>query len=529
MPYKNQAQRRAYNREWMATHRGAADASLQLDLAERDDAPAATDPVEWIQTRLKVPSGPLRGQPFRLGEWQRRFIREALAPGIREAGLCVARKNGKSGLVAAILLLFLCGPLHRPDWRALVTSLTGRLAGELRDAVMATAEISALPATVRAFPPPGLIRGRDDSRCEFLAADKATGHASGADLAIVDEAGLLPEANRAMWDAMLSSVSGRDGRMMSISILGDSPMFGELEARADDPSVCWHGYTAAPDCEIDDEAVWHASNPGLADGIKSIDYMRDMARRALAVPASARAFRAYDLNAPGRPDALMLVQLHEWAVCSRSRAPRGGPVVVGLDLGGSTSMTAAALYWPRTGRLEAHGAFPGRPSLERRGKADGVGSRYERMAERGELRTIGEGRSTPVVPFLVQLFSGELAGQHVAAVVADRYRQAECLDAMKAAGIRVQVVWRANSFPECTADVLAFQAAVADRRIHPGNSLLLESAISESKLQQNSEGQYKLVKQRTYSRIDAASAALLAVGHGARPIERTGGGYLGAA
>jgi hypothetical protein len=47
--------------------------------------------------------------------------------------------------------------------------------------------------------------------------------------------------------------------------------------------------------------------------------------------------------------------------------PRAGAVVIGVDLGGSASMTAAAFYWPETGRLECLGWFPSKPSLLHRG------------------------------------------------------------------------------------------------------------------------------------------------------------------
>ena len=92
-----------------------------------------------------VPTGPLRGQPFRIPEWQREYVRVALADGVREAGLSVARKNGKSGASSRRLALaHLCGPLNAEYWRGLVVSLTGGLAKELRDAVQFTAEASGL-------------------------------------------------------------------------------------------------------------------------------------------------------------------------------------------------------------------------------------------------------------------------------------------------------------------------------------------------------------------------------------------------
>ena len=41
------------------------------------------------------------------------------------------------------------------------------------------------------------------------------------------------------------------------------------------------------------------------------------------------------------------------AVAPDALPPREGECILGVDLGGSRSMSAAALYWPATGRLEA--------------------------------------------------------------------------------------------------------------------------------------------------------------------------------
>ena len=65
-------------------------------------------------------------------------------------------------------------------------------------------------------------------------------------------------------------------------------------------------HAAAADAAIDDVSAWHAANPGIADGIKSLAYMGDAARRALASPADQAAFRAYDLNQPQAPSREMI-------------------------------------------------------------------------------------------------------------------------------------------------------------------------------------------------------------------------------
>ena len=59
------------------------------------------------------------------------------------------------------------------------------------------------------------------------------------------------------------------------------------------PSVHWLEFAAPKDAELDDEDAWHAANPGLANGIKSMAYMRDMAAKALANPADESSFRAH--------------------------------------------------------------------------------------------------------------------------------------------------------------------------------------------------------------------------------------------
>lgn len=475
------------------------------------------DPIEWIERTLVVPSGPLRGRPFRLPDWQQRFIRDAMAPGIREASLCVARKNGKTGLVAAIVLAHLAGPWSRGDWRGLCTSMTADLALQLRHAITTTAELSGVQITLQKSPRPGSIIGMNGSTVQFLAADKGTGHAHGADLAIVDEGGLMPEAQRGLWNAMLSSTSGRDGRLMVISILGDGPMMTELRAREGEPGVCWHGYCTGMTDDPTDPAVWAASNPGLRDGIKSTQYMVDMSRRAVANPADMAAFRAYDLNAPQNPDRVLLVSMEQWnAVKTLPVPPRRGPCVVGVDLGGSASMTAAAAYWPESGRMEVRAALPGVPPLRERALADGVGERYQRMVDAGELQVFDGVRVTPARQFL----EGFLHGLDPAVIVADRYRQSEAIDVYQALGLRSRQVWRGLGWADASADVRAFQRAVIDRRLRPGESLVLESAIAESALALDPAGNAKLDKGRSRGRIDAASAAVLACGEAERLMAR---------
>ena len=527
---KPKRDRAAYMRAYRQRIRDAAQGP-HIELAGPGADVGATV-AAWAAQTLLVPSGPLRGQPFALGGWQQDFLSAATAEGVREAGLSVARKNGKSGLIAALLLAYLCGPLNAPQWRGIVVSLTGGLAAELRDAIAATADISGLAGllTVRRSPPPGSIEGVDGARLTILASDKATGHALGADLAVIDEAGLIQESLRDLWGAVLSSTSGRDGRLLAISIRGDGPMFSEMAARAETAAVHWTEFAAPDDCALDDESAWEAANPGLADGIKSRGYMRDSSAKAIQIPADAASFRAYDLNQPRRPSDEMLCQVDEWVACETETLPdRAGPCVVGFDIGGSSSLTALAVFWPDTGRLEAWAACGDTPDLLERSRADGVGDVYVRMADRGELTTY-PGRVTPAPLFLADC-AARLEGERVIAAGADRYRRAEVTDALNAAGIRWPMEWRgqgASATADGSHDIRAMQRLVISNRLRVPVSLVLRSAIQESVIRRDSAGNPALDKRRVKGRIDALSAAVIAAGLGemaaAAPKRR---GYLG--
>ena len=80
--------------------------------------------------------------------------------------------------------------------------------------------------------------------------------------------------------------------------------------------------------------------------------------------------------------------------------------------------------------------------------------------------------------------------------------------------------WRAQgSGKDGSADVRAFQRAIEGGGLRPGESLLLRSAIAESVLRYDGNGNPALEKSRQRGRIDVLAAAVLAVGAGGRRVE----------
>ena len=67
---------------------------------------------EFIFRYCRIPEGEKIGQPMRLDKFQRKFIIDIYDNpyGTHSAYLSIARKNGKTGLIAALLLAHLAGP-----------------------------------------------------------------------------------------------------------------------------------------------------------------------------------------------------------------------------------------------------------------------------------------------------------------------------------------------------------------------------------------------------------------------------------
>ena len=533
MPYRDKNAERMANRERQRRYRERQKAKRNAAVVAVP-APVPADPIgalaQWSRETLRVPPGhPLAGQPLVLPPYATAFLRDALTA--RESLLCLGRKNAKSAIVAVFLLARLVGPIRMDGYRAGVASVSKEKAGELKRLMQEIAEASNLEGLrFLRSPAPGRVEGPAGT-VDILSADKSAGHASGFEESIVDELGLLHERDREFVNGMRSAISARDGRFIALSIQGDAPFTAEMIERRNDPGVAVHLYRAPDDAALDDPAAWDAANPGLACGIKSTSYMRDEARRVLATLTDQASFRAFDLNQPQSPSREMIFPPSDLRACFTSDLPeRSGDAVIGLDMGEATSASAAFVIWPQSGRCESFMAFGDVPDLIERGKRDGA--RYDLMAERGELRTY-PGRVTPVSAFLSDL-SDELAGCRVHRLAADGYKDSETKDFLDRAGLRWPYEFRrVGAGKDGGRDVRSLQRLILTGKLRMHESLSLSTAIANSALRRDGNGNPGLDKAKSRGRIDQLSAAVIAAGLAeplmGRPPARRGWRYVGMA
>ena len=512
--YTDREARRLYMREYRA--RKKAEREAAANSCSRATVSLPDDPVgalaAWAAKTLIIPPGhPLAGRPMALPDFAEDFLRAGW--GAHESALCIARKNAKSAIAAVLALGHLCGPLRTDGWRGAVASVSKEKAAELRNQVALIAEASKLDVRIRQSPYPGKIIS-ETGVLETLASERTAGHSSSFDLVIVDETGLLPERSRELLAGLRSSVSAKGGRVVHISVRGDSPLFAEVLGN---PAVVSRIFAAPDDCALDDRKAWAAANPGLGT-IKQLSYMVDECERVQHVPGDEASFRAWDLNQPLDPTREMILSPADLRECFVETVPaRAGDCFIGFDFGEAVSSTAACAIWPATGRLETWQAFGDIPPLHERARRDDAP--YIEMVARGELRTY-PGRVVRPDAFLSDLQT-ELAGCRVVAAAADSYKDSEVRDFLDRAAVTWPVQFRrVGAGKDGGADVRAFQRLVIQKRFAMSTNLSLATAISKSTLRRDANGNPAINRATSRGRIDVLSAAVIAAGLAEHAFDR---------
>ena len=481
----------------------------QKDLTERF--------ADWLVKTFVIPTGISKGQPFKLHPFQAKFLRGYLSrdpdgsPTYRTSIFSVARKCGKSTLVAAILLGHMLpdSPIYIQGFRASIAAPTAKHSKMLADVAQELMEPCGRGAEcgVRWHPAPGrLICG--DGQCLLASGAKNAGHGQNLHLAIVDECGLLPVRQTEVISNFFDAVAAQDGQLLLLGTRGAGDEFNRL-IDTKDPRTFKTVYSADPSDDPGNPATWAKANPSWE--IKSRRFMEDAFEKAKA-GGSLAAFQAWQLNVRLDPSRELLIDYSTLARCYDETAEPlpGEGCHVALDLGGAASMTAGVVVY-ESGVIKVLGAFPSADmNLADRGKRDLVGDLWTRCAEAGEiLETSGSvsdlGES---LPELVKLI-----GPHpVLSLTADRYREQECRTALYKAGIAWPVLFRSNGPRDGDGDVRATRKLFLARAVKLKRSLLLEGAIAEADVRVAATGACRLDKSHHSARIDVAQALTMACG-----------------
>ena len=435
------------------------------------------------------------------------------------AGISVGRGNGKT---------FLCGEMLA---RALRPS-DDPLYVEGAESVLVSASRPMAALTLEAarkvlcddpefrWRADGVIHVGTRTRCRVLSSDSRRAYGLGSDLnlAVLDEPGsFLPTGGEKLWQALLGSLGKNStARILACGTLAPGPAGGWWEQFIEGGS--------GPGKHIrliqGNEKTWRswdavlAANPVCAISKSMVRTLKREHEEALSSDRAASAFLRYrmNINAPEVTHAQPLITEPEFErVCARPVPACEGQPIIGVDLGGSRSWSAAAAIWP-SGRIVAWALAPGLPSLADQEVDDQVApDSYSELVRSGGL-SVDAGQHVPSIERLL----APIWPWSPAAIVSDPYRAAELHQVVSG---RVRIIERARGGGESTSNVQALRARLLDTGagVTEASRDLLQASFEQTVMVVEDSGITKVQKSRAKrSRDDAAAALLLAAGELAR-------------
>ena len=442
--------------------------------------------------------------------------------------LSVPRGNGKSWLCGGLVARSLTpgDPLFEPGVENILVSSSMNQARIVLDFARAALGDSEKYR----WRNDGVVHLESRARVRIVSSDarRALGLGASCRLVIADEPGAWsPIQGRRLWDAMFTSLGKRKTQILIVGTLAPAPLTG--------PASWWPSLVAEGSGDGQhvaliqaDPAKWRDFGEVLrVNPVSSINpFLRETLERehraALKSERAARTFRQFRLNIPGEPtESQPLITSAEWErVCARPVPDRAGHPVVGVDLGGNRSWSAAAALWP-SGRIESWALAPGDSTLAEQEHEDHVADgAYAELVKSGGL-SVDAGRAVPDVGLLLS----RVWAWEPLAIVSDPHRSPEL---HKAVSGRARVVERARGGGESTSNVQSLRKLLLDSNagVVAESRALLAAAWAQTNLVISNDGQTKVTKlDARRSRDDAAAALLLAAGEQARrpvPVELRG-------
>lgn len=303
----------------------------------------------FIERYCPTPEGEHVGKPMKLVEFQRRFILDVYDNpyGTHTAYLSLGRKNGKTALIAAILLAHIAGPEAVLNSQIVSGAQSKDQAAVVFELARKMVDLSPVLSKVVRIQPSGkrLIGLSKNVLYRALAAEGKTAHGLSPILAILDEVGQVVGPTDKFVSAITTAQGAyRNPLLIAISTQAptDNDMFStwiDAQKAAPDPRVVCHVYAAPEDCALDDPKAWAAANPAL--GIfRSMEDVEKEAKKALALAATEPEFRNLILNQ--RVEAVApFVSRSVWEMNKADPGDATGKKVwAGLDLSAVHDLTA---------------------------------------------------------------------------------------------------------------------------------------------------------------------------------------------
>jgi phage terminase large subunit-like protein len=500
-----------------------------------------SDVIEFIETYCFVPEGSKVGKPLVLEKFQKDFIKQIYdnPKGTRKAILSLARKNGKTALIAAILLAhivgceavqnsqIISGAMSR-DQAALVFNLAEKMLALNPDFV----------GLYRVIPSSKKIIGLSKNvEYKALSADGTTAHGLSPILAILDEVGQVRGTMTPFVEAIITSQGAHDNPLL-MTISTQAPSDADLlslwiddAARSSDPHTVCHVYAADPDCDILDKDQWKKANPALGL-FRSEKDLEEQMKQASRIPSMEATARNLLLNQRVALESLWLAP-GIWK--ANSGEPdldvfRSHPVSMGLDLSLRNDLTAAVLAARDDDGVLHLLPFVFTPES---------GIKDRELRDKAPYTTWQKNDQLIIVPgatldyeWLCQYLKEKLddIGISLNSIEFDRWRIKELRAAADRVGFAQDTMWHevGQGYISFSPRIEHFETYLLQNKMRHGAHPLLNMSAANAIVVRDPANNRKIDKSKSTQRIDPLVAAVMAAGAFMQvPIEFDAEAFIG--
>jgi phage terminase large subunit-like protein len=485
----------------------------------------------FIESFCTVPEGDLVGQLMRLEPFQRKWILAVYdnPHGTRLAILSIGKKNGKTPLIAALVLAHIAGPEARTNSQIVSGAMSQTQAATVFKYAWKMVQASPkLAALVRVRPSLKTLQGlAANVEYRAISRQKKTAHGIAPVLAILDELGQVRGPQDDFVEAIETALGAYDDGMLiviSTQAAADTDILSTwIDDQRENPSphtVCHVHAAEDPDCDVMDEEAWRQANPALGV-FRSAKDMRLLAEKAKRMPSFEASFRNLNLNQrvetsnPLIPRGVWIANSlppidHAFSHCD---------VYAGLDLSSRTDLTALVLIAFHEDRWHVKPYFwTPEKGIHERAKRDR--QPYALWAKQGLLRTT-PGASIDYDFVAEDMRDNILPGIKIKSVAFDRWRIDVMKRALERIGYELPLENFGQGFHDMAPAVDALESELMNDRVAHGNHPILTMCASNMVVSKDEAGNRKPNKAKSTGRIDGGSALLMAMGIAHRDLEST--------
>jgi phage terminase large subunit-like protein len=434
------------------------------------------------------------------------------------------RGNGKTGLVAGLMLCHLLGPEAEARGECYSAAIDRQQAGimfsEMEAIIFAIPEF-ATRVNIRRWHKSIEVTGGVGlgSIYEALSADARRAHGLAPSFWAYDE--LAQAKDRTLLDNLQTAMGKRKralGMIISTQAADDEHPLSQIiddGLTGVDPGVVVHLTTAAVDADPFDEAVIAAVNPAFGTFLDAADVFSE-AERARRMPSFEPAFRNLRLNQRIQSfDRVGLCRPDVWAKGDRAIDERlftdGRPVYGGLDLSSRVDLTALVLAVEDDDErlhLKPY-VFTPRDTLRDREERDRVP--YDAWARQGHLIAVP---GTAIdYDWIAQTLAEVTGTMNVVKIHFDRWRIEILNQALARLGYVVPLIPFGQGYQSMSRRLRLSRSTLCRGGLSTAGIRCCAGALAtrRSSFELDAARNRKPTKAKSWGRIDAAVAAVMAI------------------